>query len=106
LLHSIGRLSEAAELHVEDGNLVQAISLFLEDGDNPSAMKRALECIVGRFWETLSVGIVLETISSDIEELVTFIPRLNPLRLTRDAYGTWLEVMSPISSPSILRFSP
>jgi hypothetical protein len=101
LLHSTGKPSEAAELHVDDGNLVQAISLFLEDGNNPSAMKRALECIVGRFWEKLSIGVVLETISSDIEELITFIPRLNPLRLAREAHGTWLEVKSPVSNPSI-----
>ena len=61
LLESMGRLSEAAELHLTEGRQLQAISLFLKDRDDPNSQRRARECILQGLWGHISFGVPRES---------------------------------------------
>ncbi|KAG5646925.1 hypothetical protein DXG03_002001 [Asterophora parasitica] len=56
VLTSLGRFSEAAELHLSEGRVQNAIPLFLKDNTSGS-FHRASECIQRELWAHLSFGI-------------------------------------------------
>ena len=64
LLEQLGRLSEAAELHLAEGRVVRAIELFLRDNVDRSARRRAEECLLDGFWRLLSFGL---TVKPDVD---------------------------------------
>jgi hypothetical protein len=53
----MGRLKEAAELHLEEGRQLEAINLFLKDREDSDAQRRARECILQGLWDHISFGI-------------------------------------------------
>ena len=56
LLEAVGRFSEAAELHLEEGNIQKAIGLFLRDPADTST-RRAYECLLSSLWAKFSLGV-------------------------------------------------
>lgn len=46
---------EAAELRLEEGNMADAVRLFLRDGGE-SALQRACDCVLDRLWDTCHLG--------------------------------------------------
>jgi hypothetical protein len=57
LLESIGRLADAAELHLTEGRPLEAIGLFLKDSANEAMLCRGRECILEGLWQNLSFAV-------------------------------------------------
>lgn len=57
VLESMGRLADAAELHLVEGRTVEAIELFLRDQGSEDSMRRANKCILQGLWQDLSFGV-------------------------------------------------
>lgn len=57
LLLSLGRVADAAELHLLKGHTIEALELFLEDkGDPCKSTQRVIHCILQGLWEEFSLG--------------------------------------------------
>ncbi|KAK0198135.1 hypothetical protein F5146DRAFT_995722 [Armillaria mellea] len=69
LLETMGRLSEAAELHYSEGRREEAIELFLRETENKNALRRAQECILEELWHRISFGVDSHVICSDLAVL-------------------------------------
>ncbi|KAJ7237474.1 hypothetical protein B0H12DRAFT_1238216 [Mycena haematopus] len=54
VLELLGRLSDAAEIHLEDGRTSKAIDLFLRDRNT----ERATDGLLQEFWERFSFGVL------------------------------------------------
>jgi len=64
LLH--GRNMEAAELHLGEGRILQAVDIFLRDKDNREAsMQKAHDCILEGLWALLPFGVSGSTVNSE-----------------------------------------
>jgi len=65
LLH--GRSVEAAELHLGEGRILQAVDIFLSDKENREAsMQRAHDCILEGLWALLPLGVSMSTVDSEV----------------------------------------
>ncbi len=56
LLENTGRKAEAAEIHLSEGRLKEAIGLFISDTANPLSARRAVDCILYSLWDTFFFG--------------------------------------------------
>lgn len=55
-----GRRQEAAELHLAEGRILEAVNIFLDSKDSyPDASERAISCILAGLWNLLSIGAIL-----------------------------------------------
>ncbi|KAK0478174.1 hypothetical protein IW261DRAFT_1482258 [Armillaria novae-zelandiae] len=79
LLETMGRLSEAAELHYSEGRREEAIELFLRETENKKALRRAQECILEELWHRISFGVDPRVICSDpaVSRLMRFASRFD-----------------------------
>ncbi|KAG7450843.1 uncharacterized protein BT62DRAFT_1001658 [Guyanagaster necrorhizus] len=79
LLETMGRCSEAAELHYFEGRREEAIDLFLREAENKSALRRAQECILEELWHRISFGADSRAICSDlgVSRLMRFASRFD-----------------------------
>ena len=59
LLEKAGRLADAAELRLSEGQVTKAIELFVKDAQNETSRRRAEECLLGSFWQHLSFDIIV-----------------------------------------------
>ncbi|KAJ7743864.1 hypothetical protein B0H16DRAFT_1889844 [Mycena metata] len=57
LLESLGRFSDAAEIHLEEGRTLDAIRLFLRDRSEQS-MYRGVRCILQSLWQRVSFAVL------------------------------------------------
>lgn len=58
LLH--GRKQEAAELHLAEGRILNAVDIFLDSEDSyPDASQRAISCILAGLWNLFSIGAIM-----------------------------------------------
>lgn len=58
LLH--GRTQEAAELHLAEGRILEAVDIFLSSKDSHAdASQRAVSCILAGLWDLFSLGTLL-----------------------------------------------
>ncbi|KZT68439.1 hypothetical protein DAEQUDRAFT_671296 [Daedalea quercina L-15889] len=57
LLEQLGRFSDAAQVHLDEGRTLEAIPLFLRDRQNPHAHERASYCLLDGLRRRLSFGI-------------------------------------------------
>jgi hypothetical protein len=64
LLH--GRNMEAAQLHLGEGRILQAVDIFLRDKDNREvSMQKAHDCILEGLWALLPFGVSRSTVNSE-----------------------------------------
>ena len=79
LLAIMGRISEAAELHLAEGRALDAIQLLLEDPGHAQHMKQAKQYLLQGLWEILSFGMSPEVTASDqnFSQLLNFTNQLN-----------------------------
>jgi len=64
LLHE--RSIEAAELHLREGRILQAVDILLKDTeDREGSMQRAHDCILEGLWFLLSLGVSISTVNSE-----------------------------------------
>ncbi|KAF9014907.1 hypothetical protein BDQ17DRAFT_1418043 [Cyathus striatus] len=60
VLDRIGRFREAADIHLAEGRVFQAIQLFLKEEQDEESMSRASKCILQGLWEIMTFGVVVE----------------------------------------------
>jgi hypothetical protein len=68
ILESLGRLSDAAEIHLIDGRTSKAIALFLRDQN----IDRASDCVVQGLWEIISFAVLPDTQDTRVSCLLDF----------------------------------
>ena len=56
-LEDMNRFSDAAELHLAEGNILEAIRLLMLDTDNKFSIKKAFDCLLDGLWQRLSCGV-------------------------------------------------
>ena len=56
-LEEVGRYAEAADVHISEGNTLEAIRVLCLDTGNQESLKRALTCILDGLWRNLSCGV-------------------------------------------------
>jgi hypothetical protein len=66
ILESLGRLSDAAEIHFEDGQTSKAIALFLKDQNT----ERASDAVLRGLWEQFSFGVLPDTKNAPVSDLL------------------------------------
>jgi hypothetical protein len=66
ILESLGRLSDAAEIHFEDDQTSKAIALFLEDQNT----ERASDAVLRGLWQQFSFGILPDTQAAPVSDLL------------------------------------
>ncbi|KAJ7576870.1 hypothetical protein C8J56DRAFT_1171170 [Mycena floridula] len=81
VLVDLGRISEAAELHLSEGRTSTAIELFLKDQNNDQSVRQATTCILQSLWSKFSFGVRPEMIDSSASEMLDFARRLDPNHL-------------------------
>ena len=69
-LEMLRRYREAAELHLENGRMSDAIRLFLLDEDDAESQSKGADCLVKACWSEISLGVSLESISPSLQELL------------------------------------
>ena len=58
---------EAAQLHLGEGRILQAVDIFLSDKENREAsMQRAHDCILEGLWALLPFGVLMSTVNSEV----------------------------------------
>ncbi|KAI0369978.1 hypothetical protein BV20DRAFT_945276 [Pilatotrama ljubarskyi] len=71
LLEQLGRYADAAELHLCEGNTLEAIRLLTLDRGNSQSIKRAMQCLLDGLWRHLPCGtVVTETLFESDATLV------------------------------------
>ncbi|KAM5542264.1 hypothetical protein V8D89_004137 [Ganoderma adspersum] len=56
-LEGVGRFAEAADVHISEGNTLEAIRVLSLDTGNEASLKRALTCLLDGLWQNLSCGV-------------------------------------------------
>jgi hypothetical protein len=56
ILVQLGRLREAADIHLRDGKAAEAIELYLRDGSEDS-LQKAKRCVLDELWLELPYGV-------------------------------------------------
>ncbi|KAF7306351.1 UvrD-like helicase ATP-binding domain-containing protein [Mycena indigotica] len=72
LLESLGRYSDAAEVHLEEGRSFEAIKLFLRDRTNPTSTRRGIECVLLALWKLTSFNVIPSEDNHEMETLLGF----------------------------------
>lgn len=75
LLESLGRFSEAAEVHLEEGRTFDAIRLFLQDRDNEDSMHQGIQCILQCLWQRLSFAVLPPRDDPSVSLLLKFVAK-------------------------------
>jgi tetratricopeptide (TPR) repeat protein len=65
LLAAMGRISEAAQLHIAEGRVLDGIQLLLKDKGNVQHMEQAKDHLLRGLWDILSFGVSPEVATSD-----------------------------------------
>jgi hypothetical protein len=84
VLESLGRTTEAAELHLAEGRILDAIPLFLRDKSNTYSMGQACKCILQDLWRNLPFG-TPAVMNSTVSQLLEWSSSLNMTLLETQA---------------------
>nr|GAT46622.1 predicted protein [Mycena chlorophos] len=58
LLESLGRYSDAAQVHLEEGRTVEAIKLFLRDLTDDASVRRGIDCVLQGLRDRITFNVV------------------------------------------------
>lgn len=74
LLVTHGRTREAAELHLAEGRILEAIDYFLQDTDtdHENSARRATECILDGLWRKLTFSVPPDQMTEDFDFVKLF----------------------------------
>jgi hypothetical protein len=53
-----GQYTEAADLHIRENRMLDAVGVLLQDKNSKETIQRASESLLGAFWNTLSFGVL------------------------------------------------
>ncbi|KAK7034640.1 hypothetical protein VNI00_012282 [Paramarasmius palmivorus] len=84
LLEAKGDLIGAAQLHIEEGRISDAISLLLKDKESEASQSKAAECILEGFWNLGLFGLSPERAAQDeqTKKLLSLSGKVNIAKLT------------------------
>ncbi|KIK71556.1 hypothetical protein GYMLUDRAFT_33762 [Collybiopsis luxurians FD-317 M1] len=84
LLVAHGRAREAAELHLAEGRVLEAIDFFIQDAESEDSTRRAAECILEGFWRQLTFALTPEDLAGDsvLSKLFDFAKRIKQSSLS------------------------
>ncbi|KAJ7139425.1 hypothetical protein C8R44DRAFT_764441 [Mycena epipterygia] len=71
LLESLGRFSDAAEVHLEEGRTFDAIKLFLRDPSDERLIRRGIQCVLQGLWQRISFATSPDEEDSSVSLLLT-----------------------------------
>lgn len=74
-MESIGRHSDAAEVHLSEGRTLEAIRLFLRDKSNEQSTRQAHAAILEGLWKHISFAIKPKSIGSEGKALLALAAR-------------------------------
>ena len=86
LLEEMERYSDAADLHLAEGNVLDAIRLLMLDVNNEASIKKAFDCLLDGLWLRLSYGV---NVTEDILKSSTTLCKL--LRLADGIDGASVD---------------
>ncbi|KAG6863622.1 hypothetical protein C0991_004590 [Blastosporella zonata] len=75
VLVSLGRVADAAALHLTEGRTWEAIPLFLQDSQSVHSMRQACLCILRGFWDKISFGMIPR--EEQVSQLITWSNHIN-----------------------------
>ncbi|RDB28998.1 TPR and ankyrin repeat-containing protein 1 [Hypsizygus marmoreus] len=96
VLDSLGRVIEAAELHLSEGRTMEAIPLLLKDKNDQQSMRLACSSILQEFWRVLSFGTV-PILDQSVSLLLKWSSSLNMELLesrVRDEISMFIAILS------------
>ena len=95
LLEELGRVFEAADIHVKNGDILKAVEILTTSAThNIDLVRRVIDFILAEIWRDLTLG-VLPTPNSVVSELLRFADRLDKSAMTEQE----IDEVSP-SHPS------
>ncbi|KAK7064824.1 UvrD-like helicase ATP-binding domain-containing protein [Favolaschia claudopus] len=84
LLESLGRYSDAAEVHLEEGRTLEAIKLFLRERDSEESIRRGAECILQGLWRKISFAVSPDMEDPSLLQLLDFATKAEALTLSEN----------------------
>ena len=94
-----GRYLEAADLHIRENRLLDAVEVLLKDKTSKEASRRASQSLLGALWNVLSFGVLPVGLDGESRaNLRRMIRLIVQFDLSALQESTQLEVRSPISS--------
>ncbi|KAF9067282.1 hypothetical protein BDP27DRAFT_1328979 [Rhodocollybia butyracea] len=98
LLVAHSRTREAAELHLVEGRVLEAIDLFIRDTGSKESEGRAAECILDGFWQKITFASEEQpTQDPDLPKLFELVKRIDQSSLTsnyRDEIAMFQAIMN------------
>ncbi|KAG7086906.1 hypothetical protein E1B28_002824 [Marasmius oreades] len=84
LLEAIGDVAGAAQLHMEEGRIMEAITLLLKDTDSETSQAKAADYILDGFWGLGLFGSSAEKFTNDVrvKKLLGLVGKINAQKLT------------------------
>jgi hypothetical protein len=79
VLKELGRYKEAGDIHLSKGRTLEAIQLFLLDGDDQDTVRRGHACILQGLWRHLSFSVKVQ---DGGEEAIQFLELASKVELT------------------------
>ena len=71
LLETEGRLSDAAESKLAEGDVFGAIQLFIRGRERPESVTRAVQCLLQYLWRRMCYGTVLQGVKEILDDQAT-----------------------------------
>jgi hypothetical protein len=94
-----GRFLEAADLHIRENRLLDAVEVLLKDKTSKEAIQRASQSLLGALWNVLSFGVRPDEVDSESRaNLRRMIRLIDQFDLSSLQERTQREVISLISS--------
>jgi hypothetical protein len=94
-----GRFLEAANLHIRENRLLDAVEVLLKDKTSKEAIERASQSLLGALWNVLSFGVRPDEVDSESRaNLRRMIRLIGQFDLSALQERTQREVISLISS--------
>jgi len=81
-----GQYMEAANLHIRENRMLDAVEVLLKDKSSKEAIHRASQSLLGAFWDILSFGVLpleLDNVSqASLKRMVRLVGQLDQSALT------------------------
>ena len=83
-----GKYMEAADLHIRENRMLDAVEVLLKDKSSKDAIHRASQSLLGAFWNILSFGVLPleldDESKANLKRMVRLVAQFNPSALTEN----------------------
>jgi hypothetical protein len=97
VLKELGRYKEAGDIHLAEGRTLEAIQLFLLNGNDQDTVRRGHACILQGLWRHLSFSVM----GQDGEEAIQFLEWASKFELTSNDTVVTDEVSHVCDQPPL-----